>query len=154
MALGPDRKCVYEDMLDGRPLRVIEVTAMTMIANVPARVPVQCFYEWEAPDWPVTRLKRRRWLTRLLRKPTGLLFEEATFNQWFTVEAEDEDFTIALLGVEMQKHLLTKTSVEWTIGGGAIKLFYGGGWKKSRMPGTVERLLAFWELVPIEMQDW
>ena len=154
MAGGSGKSCVHETVLEGRPLRIHEVTAMAMVANVPTRIPVQCFYEWEAPDWPLSRIRRRGWLRRLFSQPSGLLLEDETFNQWFRVEAADEDFTIALLGPDMQKFLLTKTSVEWTLGEGAIKLFYSGAFRRNRMEGGLERLRAMWALVPEEIRSY
>jgi hypothetical protein len=152
MTSTSNRKCVHETDLDGRPLRVYERSAMTLIGAVPAKVPVQCFYEWEAPDWPMTRILKRIWFKRAFHKPTGLLFESDTFNRWFQVLSADEDFTIALLGPAMQEFLLTKTSVEWTLGGGVIKLFYGGGFRKDRLDGSLTRLRTMWSLVPEEMR--
>ncbi len=111
----------------------------------------------EAPDWPPTRISPRNWLARLamsLGWRSGLMLENPEFNSRFKVTAENDDFTIVLLSLQMQEFILSKTNARWRINCGRVCLIYGGSLKAARMSASVDRMRRFWELVPQELEAW
>ena len=153
---GMSVACVHTETLDGRLLQVFERTGL-ISASPPAYGVIEMYYQWDTPpDWPKVRIRGRRylsWVTYRLGHRPGLHLEDDAFNAAFRVDAEDEDFAIAVLSPDMQRFLLTKRSVDWSLGHGAIKLFYRGRFRKKRMPGSVARLREFWSLLPDELRE-
>ncbi len=76
------------------------------------------------------------------------------FNDAFRVDAEHDDFAIALLSAEMQQFLLEKPTVDWSVGHGHLKLFYRGRLRRSRMDRSLDRLRRFWRQVAPELMEW
>ncbi len=146
-------RLVLTKMIDDVPVEIYERTMMIpnpAIMMIPMPVVVETFYVMPAPQWPKVRIRARRGFSRLLyrlgRRP-GLVLDNARFNERFRVECEDEDFAILLLSPAMQQFLLSKTNVDWSAGGGAIKLFYRGALNKKRVARSLERLRRFRALI-------
>ena len=146
-------RLVLTKMIDDVPVEIYERTMMIpnpAIMMIPMPVVVETFYVMPAPQWPKVRIRARRGFSRLLyrlgRRP-GLVLDNARFNERFRVECEDEDFAILLLSPAMQRFLLSKTNVDWSAGGGAIKLFYRGALNKKRVARSLERLRRFRALI-------
>jgi len=140
-------------MIDDVPVEIYERTMMVpnpAIMMIPMPVVVETFYVCPAPQWPKVRIRARRGLSRVFyrlgRRP-GLVLDNARFNERFRVECADEDFAILLLSPAIQLFLLSKTNVDWSAGGGAIKLFYRGSLKKNRVSASLERLRRFRALI-------
>jgi hypothetical protein len=114
-------------------------------------------YAVESPGWPVTRIRPRGLLGRLLVRlggGLGLKLENQEFNATFYVKTDDEDFAIALLGPRMQAFMLTKSRVRWRLGHGRVCLVYSGTLKSDRIEASLERMGGFWAHVPRELEDW
>ncbi len=152
----PDR-LVETRYIDDVPIEIYVRSAMIpnpAIYMIPTKVAVETFYVMPAPDWPKVRIRARRGLARLLyrfgRRP-GIVLDNVRFNSAFRVDCEDADFALVLLSPELQAFLLDKTSVDWSAGGGAIKLFYRGGLRKKRIDRSLERLRRFRDLIDDEL---
>lgn len=147
------KKLVETSTIDGRAVRVFQRYVEAGYGPTPSEV----YYECDAPNWPKVRIRGRRrlwlWLLKRFSGP-GLELDDAAFNKAFRVDAEDDDFAIALLTPEMQHFLLEKRNVDWSVGRGALKLFYGGRLKRKRMPESLERLQRFWQHVPDALHAW
>ncbi len=124
------------------------------IGMIPTRMVVETFYVMPAPDWPKVRIRARRWRARLLyrlgRRP-GVALEDARFNLAFRVDCEDEGFALLLLNPPLQEFLLKKASVDWSAGGGAIKLFYRGRLRRKKIDHSIARLRRFRDLLDQEL---
>jgi hypothetical protein len=144
--------------LDGRDVAVYErsASALDPTTLVPTDIVVETFYVCTSPPWPFVRIRARRGLARVayrLGRRPGLELDDADFNAAFRVEADDEDFAIVLLSPEMQRFMLEKTSVDWSVGPEGVKLFYRGKLRRSRMGASLDRLRRFWTFVPVELLD-
>ena len=106
------------------------------ISMIPTPMVTEIFYVYPAPNWPKVRIRSRRILGRLLyrfgRRP-GLVLDNERFTAAFRVDFEDEDFAVLLLNPDLQAFLLEKPNVDWSAGRGAIKLFYRGSLRRSRI---------------------
>ena len=144
-------------LLDDVPVEIYERSAMIpnpALGMIPTTTVFETFYVLPAPDWPKVRIRARRVLGRLLYRfglRTGLMLDNERFNASFRVDSADDDFAILLLSPELQAFLLEKTNVDWSAGSGAIKLFYRGGLKKSRVDRSLERLRRFRDLIDEEL---
>jgi len=150
---------VMTGMLAGRPLTVFQT--MYMIPAGAVTVPVSyVVYSTTAPEWPLTVVTRRRffdrWLDRLRRRDDVVL-DDPEFAKAMRVYAEDEDTSILILSLEMQRFLLEKPSITWRLGrspkaglpsGGRVDMLYSGVLKPDRIGASIERMARFWAFVP------
>ncbi len=144
----PDRLALTQ-LLDDVPVEIYERIVMT-----PTPAVYETFYVLPAPDWPKVRIRARRGFSRLLYRlgrRTGLMLDDERFNAAFRVDSEDEDFAILLLSPQLQAFLLEKTNVDWSAGRGAIKVFYRGPLRRSRVERSLERLRCFRDLIDGEL---
>ena len=146
-------KLVLTRSIDDTPVEIFERTVMIpnpAIGMVPTPMVSETIYVLAAPDWPKVRIRARRgpsrWF-RWLRRNESLSFEDERLSAAYRVESEDDDFAIRLLTPDVQAFLLEKTSVDWSAGHGAIKLFYRGSLKKTRVDASLERLRRFVDLI-------
>ena len=150
-------RLVMTRLLDGVPVKIYErIVSMPnpAIGMIPTPSVFEIFYVHPAPDWPKVRIRARRVFGRLLYRfglRKGLMLDNERFNASFRVDSADADFAILLLSPELQAFLLEKTNVDWSAGSGAIKLFYRGGLKKSRVDRSLERLRRFRDLIDKEL---
>lgn len=146
-------KLVESCSIDGRAVRVFQRYASSEYGPTPSEV----YFECDAPNWPKVRIRGRRrlwlWLMKLFSGP-GLQLDDANFNRTFRVDTEDENFAIALLTPDMQQFLLEKRNVDWSVGRGSMKLFYGGRLKRKRLPQSLERIKRFWQHIAPELHAW
>lgn len=115
---------------------------------------LETIYVLPAPDWPKVRVRGRRGFGRLFfllgRRP-GIRLENTSFFARYRVECEDEEFAILVLNPELQRFILEKTTVDWSVGGGAIKLFYRGRLRPKRIDRSLARLGRFRDLIDPEL---
>ena len=97
-----------------------------------------------------------RWLDRLRRRDDVVL-DDPEFAKAMRVYAEDEDTSILILSLEMQRFLLEKPSITWRLGrspkaglpsGGRVDMLYSGVLKPDRIGASIERMARFWAFVP------
>jgi len=150
---------VMTGMLAGRPLTVFQT--MYMIPAGAVTVPVSyVVYSTTAPEWPLTVVTRRRffdrWLDRLRRR-ADVVLDDPKFAKDMRVYAEDDDTSILILSLEMQRFLLEKPHITWRIGrspkaslpsGGRVDMLYSGTLKPDRIGASIERMARFWSFVP------
>ena len=149
-------KHVMTGELDGRPLIGFEASYWVFAGQVTVQV-AHVVYATEAPQWPVTRISPRNFWGRLrlrLGMSRDLMLDDPEFNRRFRVTTHEEDFTIALLGPEMQQFMLGKKTARWRIGHGRVCLVYSGTLKSARLEASLARLQAFWSHVPPELESW
>ena len=87
----------------------------------------------------------------MLVQSEGLILRDSLELQ---ITAENDDFAIVLLSLQMQEFILSKTNARWRIDCGRVCLIYGGSLKAARMRASVDRMRRFWELVPQELEAW
>jgi hypothetical protein len=123
--------------------------------NVPVSRTV---FALDTPVWPTTNIMPRSWMARLLwplmRRKSGLILENTRFNSTFKVRSDDEDFAITLLSPEVQKYLLTKSTVRWYMGYGRLCLICPGTMQPENVVASAERLERMMALIPPEMEAW
>ena len=144
----PDRLALTI-LLDDQPVEIYERIVMT-----PTPAVIETFYVLPAPDWPKVRIRARRGLASLLYRfglKPGLVLDDERFNAAFRVDSEDSEFAVLLLSPELQAFLLEKTSVDWSAGRGAIKLFYRGRLRRGRVDRSLGRLRRFRDLIDNEL---
>ena len=153
-------RLVHSCELEGRPVSVFERSGMVpnpALQMIPTPMVVEVFYECPAPDWPEARIRARRGVFRLLARlghRPGVRLDEPEFNLGFRVDAADEDFAIALLSPEMQRFMLEKRGVDWSVGNGRLRLYYRGRLRRGRMARSLDRFGRFWTYVPPELANW
>ncbi len=144
-------------LIDDIPVEIYQRSAMVAnpaIGMIPTRMVVETFYVMPAPDWPKVRIRARRSLARLLyalgRRP-GIELDNSRFSAAFRVDCEDEGFALLLLNPGLQEFLLEKAGVDWSAGGGAIKLFYRGRLRRKKIDRSIARLRRFRDLLDPEL---
>jgi len=150
-------RLVLTRLLDERPVQIYERTQMVWLGSFMAPVVVECFYKLPAPPWPKVQIRARRRLAGLryrLGLRTGIMLDNEAFNAAFKVTSRDEEFAIMLLSPELQAYILDKPTVDWSAGGGSIKLWYRGRLNKKRVDQALERLAGFDALITPELLDW
>jgi hypothetical protein len=155
----PDRGQISHLMrgtLRDRPLAVYSHALMVQTGY--ATVPVQhTVILCGAPDWPTVRIAPRNALSRLMLRmgrARGVLLDRADFNRTFGVRTDAPDFAVALLGPELQGHLVDHSGVTWHIQPGVVAMVYRGALRADRLEAALERLRRFWALVPDELEHW
>ncbi|MCH8824530.1 MAG: hypothetical protein IH984_13600 [Planctomycetes bacterium] len=144
-------------LLDDVPVEIYERSAMIpnpALGMMPMKTVYETFYVLPAPNWPKVRIRTRYIFARLLYRlgyQPGLKLDDERFNAAYRVDSEDDDFAALLLSPELQAFLLEKTSVSWSAGRGAIKLFYRGGLRKKRIDKSLQRLRNFRDLIDAEL---
>lgn len=114
-------------------------------------------YSVQAPLWPRLSIERRHMIGRLYLKFTSkepMVLEEPAFIRRFKVITANEDFALTVLHPEMQRFLLSKTTVAWHIGRGLLSLVYPGPMKVKRIGQSLDRLGTFLSLLPDELDAW
>ena len=131
---------------------------MYMIHTGQASVPIyHTVYVTTAPHWPTVTIAPRKTWTRLLDslfRRQRLLLEDEAFNHAFTVKTDDEDFALTLIHPEMQRFMTGHRAIAWQANAGWVAAVYSGTIKFDRMEASLERLKAFWTLVPDELEAW
>lgn len=141
----------------GRPVTVIQ--ASHMVHTGQTSIPIMyTIYATDAPaGWPDLHVVPRGSIRKILRRAglsAGIELDDARFNSTFRVTSPDEDFAVTLLDPAMQSFMLDKTTVRWHIGRSQVCLAYHGVVRVERMAASLERMSRFWELVPVELDDW
>ncbi len=139
-----------------RELDGVDVEIYERIVFIGTPAIVETFYVLPAPDWPKVRIQRRRGISGLLSRfgrRSGIELDDDAFNAAYRVSCVDPEFAILLLNPELQAFIMQKRSVDWSAGGGAIKLFYGGALRRSRVDRSLERLRRFRDLIDSELFD-
>lgn len=147
--------------IDGDPVEIYQRSAMVpnaALSMFPTPTVVECFFVLPAPNWPRVRVRSRRGLARLafaLGRRTGTRLDPRSTNPRFTaafrVDCDEPDFASTLLTPSLQQHILTKRSVDWSAGEGAIKLFYRGRLRTKRINQALHRLKVFRDLIDPEL---
>ena len=153
---GGDVRHLLSGPWDGRALTIFQHAYQVHTGQAP--IPVyHTVYITDAPPWPHLTVTRRNLLGRILfrlgRRP-GLLLDEDDFNAAMKVTTDDEDFALILLGPDLQRFLVAKPSVAWSIQPGRVAMIYPGSLRPDRIDASLERLMAFWELVPADLEAW
>lgn len=155
----PDRGQISHLMrgtLHERPLAIYSHALMVQTGY--ATVPVQhTVILCGAPDWPRVRIVPRNAFGRLmlrLGRARGVWLDRADFNRAFHVRSEVPDFAIALLGPELQGHLLDHPGISWHVLPGVVAMVYRGALRADRLAAALDRLRRFWALVPDELEHW
>jgi len=155
-----DRLVTTRD-LNGDPVEIYERTAMipnAALSMIPTPMIVECFYVLPAPGWPKIRIRARRGLARVgyaLGRRTGTPLDPKTvgpqFRAAFRVDCDEPDFAHVFLAPPLQRHVLTKRTVDWSAGEGAIRLFYRGKLRTKRIDAALQRLRLFRDAIDPEL---
>lgn len=148
---------VMTGLLDGEVVEIFQRSAVTLnpaLGMLPMQAATEVVYVVAGPDWPKVRIRARRGFARFAyrwgRRP-GLMLHDERFNAAFRIYCDDAEFPSLLLNPGLQSFLLEKTTVDWSAGGGAIKLFYRGRLRKNRVDRSIERLGKFRSLIDDEL---
>ena len=139
-----------------RTVEIYERSQIVPIGAIMAPTVVECYFLLQAPvHWPKIQIRTRRGFAKWFAKSksqSGILLDDDNFNRTFKVSSKDkergQDFAIMLLTPELQRFMLEKQGVDWSVGEGAIKLWYRGKLKKKKADRAVDRLAHFESLIP------
>jgi hypothetical protein len=147
----------YSGALAGRSLAVYQHQYMVFAGTTTFPVIHTIYLVEVSPHWPSITIKRRSVLShigRLLGRAGGLQLDDPRFNRAFNVTAADNDFAIALLTPDVQRHLLTKRALMWRIDLCRLALIYNGKLKDKRIAASLQRIRGFLERIPDELEAW
>lgn len=149
-------KIAYTGVLAGRELYVFshQYAVNTGHASIPVN---HTIYAVQTPQWPKANIIPAGWMSLRIGSLFGrrsFKLDLPEFNRRFRVVTADEGFAITLLSPELQRHIITKTTVKWRVGDGWLCLIYSGAMTLDRASNSMRRLERFVELIPPELESW